>query len=266
MSYGRTAILLGLMIAIFLAVGYFFAGVVGASVGLAVALALNFVAYWYSDKIVLRMYKAKPSHDKTLNDMVERLAKKAGVPKPKAYIIDTDIPNAFATGRSPKHSAVAATKGLLEALSDKEAEGVLAHEMAHIKHHDTLTSTVAATLAGALTWLAYIFYFGSEERNAFSFLLLFILAPLAASLIRLAISRNREYAADRYGASISNPLWLASALEKIESSVKSVRIKGNNATSHLFIVNPFTASDFAGIFSTHPPTQKRVAALRAMKD
>lgn len=264
MSHAKTAMLLGLMAAIFLAVGFFFAGPVGATVGLVIALALNFFSYWYSDKIVLKIYRAKRSDNKKLNEIVSRLAKKAGIPKPKTYVIQTDILNAFATGRSPKHSAVAVTTGLMSRLSSEEIEGVLAHEVAHIKNRDTLTSTVAATIAGALTWLAYIFYFGSDNRNALSFVLLFVLAPLAASLIRLSISRTREYAADRYGASISDPKWLASALEKIEDSVKGVKIRGNAATSHMFIVNPFRGQSLVEIFSTHPPTEKRVAALRAM--
>lgn len=264
MSHAKTAVLLGLLTAIFLAVGFFFAGLAGATIGLIIAVVLNFFSYWYSGKIVLKIYRAKKSDNQKLNETISRLAKKAGIPKPKAYIIPTDLLNAFATGRSPKHAAVAVTTGLINRLSDSETEGVLAHEIAHIKNRDTLTGTVAATIAGALTWLAYIFYFGSDNRNAISFLLLFILAPLSASIIRMAISRSREYAADRYGAEISHPECLASALERIEESVKSVRIRGNAATSHMFIVNPFRGDSFINLFSTHPPTEKRVAALRSM--
>ncbi len=261
----RSALLLGLLTAIFLAVGYIFGGIFGASIGLVVAFATNFVSYWYSDKIVLWMYRAKKLDNKKMDAMIEKLAKKSGIPKPKTYLVDTDVPNAFATGRSPKHSAIAVTRGLTEILDEGEVEGVLAHEMSHIKNRDTLVGTVAATLAGALTWLAYLFYFGDERnRNALSFIFLFVLAPLAASLVRLAISRNREYLADHTGALISNPLKLASALEKISGSVKSKPMKGNASTAHMFIVNPFSGSSFIEMFSTHPPTEKRVAALKAM--
>jgi len=261
----RSTLLLGLLTAIFLAVGYLFGGMFGATIGLVIALATNFISYWYSDKIVLRMYRAKKMDDKKINGIVEKLAKKMGLPKPKTYFIETDVPNAFATGRSPKRSAVAVTKGLMDKLNDEEIEGVLAHEMAHIKNRDTLVSTIAATLAGALTWLAYLFYFGDERnRNALSFIFLFIFAPLAASLIRLAISRNREYLADHTGAMNSNPLKLASALEKISDSVRHKPMKGNTSTAHLFIVNPFSSMSLIELFSTHPPTEKRTAALRAM--
>ena len=159
----RSALLLGLLTAIFLAVGYIFGGVFGASIGLVVAFATNFVSYWYSDKIVLWMYRAKKLDNKKMDAMIEKLAKKSGIPKPKTYFVDTDVPNAFATGRSPKHSAIAVTRGLTEILDEGEVEGVLAHEMSHIKNRDTLVGTVAATLAGALTWLAYIFYFGKGK-------------------------------------------------------------------------------------------------------
>jgi len=261
----RSTLLLGLLTAIFIAIGYIFGGIVGATAGLILAFTMNFFSYWYSDKIVLWMYRARKLDDKKINSMIEKLAKKSGIPKPKTYFVDTDVPNAFATGRSPKHSAVAVTRGLMERLDDDEIEGVLAHEMSHIKNRDTLVSTIAATLAGALTWLAYLFYFGDQRnKNALSFILLFILAPLAASLIRLGISRNREYLADHAGALISSPLKLASALEKISSDVKVKPMKGNNATAHMFIVNPFSGTTMIELFSTHPPTEKRVAALRAM--
>ncbi len=261
----RSALLLGLLTSIFLGVGYLFGGVFGATIGLIIALATNFISYWYSDKIVLWMYRAKKMDDKDINSMIEKLAKKMGIPKPKIYLVDTDVPNAFATGRSPKHSAVTVTRGLVEKLDDAEIEGVLAHELAHIKNRDTLVSTIAATLAGALTWLAYLFYFGKgENRNALSFIFLFLFAPLAASLIRLAISRNREYMADHTGAMISNPLKLASALEKISNSVKHKPMKGSKSTAHMFIVNPFSGTTLIELFSTHPPTEKRVAALKSM--
>ncbi len=262
----RSVLLLGLLTALFLAVGFYLGGAIGATLGLVLAFTMNFVSYWYSDKIVLWIYRAKKLDDKKINAMIEKLAKKAGLPKPATYIVNTDVPNAFATGRNPKHSAIAVTKGLIDKLENDEIEAVLAHEISHIKNRDTLVSTIAATLAGALTWLAYIMYYGDERnRNALSFVLMFVLAPLAASLIRLAITRNREYMADRSGALLSDPLKLASALEKISSSVKGTRARGNAATAHLFIVNPFSSMSMMELFSTHPPTEKRVAILRAMK-
>jgi len=262
-SFIKTTLLLGLLTAIFLAVGFWFGGLFGLTIGLGLALVINFFSYWYSDKIVLWMYKAKPLQDKKINAMVEKLAHKAGIPKPKTYIVEMDVPNAFATGRSPSHSAVAVTKALMETLNDGEIEAVLAHEISHIKNRDTLISTLAAVIAGAISWLAYAFYFGdSENRNALSFVLLFILAPLAASLVRLAISRTREFGADHSGALISDPLKLASALEKI-SGYKS-RAKGNAATSHLFIVNPFSGQSMVALFSTHPPLEERCRRLREM--
>lgn len=262
----RSTILLGLLTALFLAVGFFFAGVFGATLGLVIAFALNIFSYWYSDKIVLWMYRAKKLDNKKINAMVEGLAKKAGIPKPKTYVVNTDMPNAFATGRSPRHSAVAVTKGLVDKLNDGEIEAVLAHEISHIKNRDTLVSTMAATIAGALTWLAYILYFGNERnRNALSFVLMFVLAPLAASLIRLAISRNREYLADHTGALLSDPLKLASALEKISDSVKHAKMKGNPSTAHMFIVNPFSGMSLLEMFSTHPHVEKRISILRSMK-
>ena len=265
----RTALLLGILTGLFLFIGFIFGGILGATIGFSIALVMNFLAYWFSDKFVLKLYRAKRAGNehKKIDAMLERIAKKSGIPKPPLYFVDTDVPNAFATGRSYKHSAVAVTKGLLNKLDDDEIEAVLAHEVSHIKHHDTLVSTMAATLAGALTWMAYMFYFGSEERRSIlSYVLLFILAPLAATLIRLAISRNREYLADLGGAKIADPNKLASALEKISSSVKEKPLtSGNSATSHLFIVNPFAAQDMIKIFSTHPPLEERVKRLRSMK-
>lgn len=262
----RTTMLLGLLTAILLAIGFYFGGIAGMTIGLILAFVINFVSYWYSDKIVLSMYRAKKSDNKSLNEMVEKLAKKAEIPKPKTYIIDTDAPNAFATGRNPKHAAVAVTKGLLEHLNDKEIEGVLAHEISHIKNKDTLIQTIAATIAGAISWLAYLFYFGDERnRSGLSFILLFILAPLAAALVRMAISRNREYLADRTGAMLSDPLGLASALRKISDAAKHIRLRGNNATSHMFIVNPFTSGSLINLFSTHPPVELRIKRLQEMK-
>ncbi len=263
-SFIKTTLLLGLLTAIFLAVGFWFGGIFGLTIGLALALVINLVSYWYSDRIVLRLYRAKPLQDRKINAMVEKLAHRAGIPKPKTYIVEMDVPNAFATGRNPKHSAVAVTKGLTEELNDSEVEAVLAHEISHIKNRDTLISTLAAVIAGAISWLAYAFYFGDgKNRNALSFVLLFVLAPLAASLVRLAISRTREFGADHSGALISDPLKLASALEKISSH--SGKLRGNAATSHLFIVNPFSGQSMLSLFSTHPPVGERCRRLREMK-
>ncbi|MBI4162444.1 MAG: zinc metalloprotease HtpX [Candidatus Aenigmarchaeota archaeon] len=266
MAILRTALLLGTLTAIFLLVGYIFAGIAGATIALVLALLLNFVSYWYSDSFVLKLYKAKKYENKKIQAIIEKIAKKAEIPVPPLYIVDMKVPNAFATGRSPKHSAVAVTKGLMDTLTDEEIEGVLAHEMSHIKNRDTLVSTMAATIAGAISWLAYAFYFSNnEEKSPLSFVFLFILAPFAAMLIQLAVSRSREYGADKTGAMMADPLKLADALEKISASAKSMPIAGNSSTAHLFIINPFRAGALTGLFSTHPSTESRVKILRAMK-
>ena len=272
MSFGfaiRTALLLGILTGLFLLIGFVFGGILGATIGFSIAMIVNFMAYWFSDSFVLKIYRAKKVNTneyKKTDAVLAKLAKKSGIPKPPLYFVDNDVPNAFATGRSHNHSAVAVTRGLLEKLDDDEVEAVLAHEISHIKHRDTLVSTMAATLAGALTWLAYIFYFGNNEnRGIFSYILLFFLAPIAATLIRLSISRNREYLADLGGAKIIDPNKLASALEKISSSVKERPMKGGNtATSHLFIINPFSSSGMVSLFSTHPPVEERIKRLRSM--
>lgn len=268
MGIARLVLLLSLLTALFLGIGYFFAGMTGMALGLVLAFAMNFIAYWYSDSFVLKLYRAKEISEKDYEKLsgFSSIVKKAEIPKPKLYIISTDVPNAFATGRSYKHSAVAVTTGLLSALSKNEVEGVISHELGHIKHRDTLLQTMTATMAGALSWFAYLFAFGdSENRNILSIIALMIFVPLAASMIRMAVSRNREFAADRYGALLSSPAGLASALEKIESFVKTKPIKGNSATSHLFIVNPFSGQNFASLFSTHPATSLRVQRLREMQ-
>jgi heat shock protein HtpX len=270
MSYFlRTAALLGLLFAIFMAVGWLIAGIAGASVAFAAALLLNLLTFWFSDKIVLAIYRAKPLKESHLNRMIAELADKAGIPHPKTYMVESDVPNAFATGRSPSHSAIAVTAGLVNRLTDHEIRGVLGHEIYHIRHRDTLISTMAAVIAGAISWLAYAMYWGGagqrrEGGHAAIALLLFILAPFAATLIRLAISRSREYHADQGGAQISNPLWLAGALEKIEAAATHFRMRGNPSTAHLWIVNPFRADSLIRIFSTHPPTHERVRRLKEM--
>lgn len=273
MGFLRTAALLGLLTGLLLAVGFLFGGMFGMTIALVFAFFLNFISYWYSDRIVLSMYGAKEvskSQEPELHEMVERLAENAKIPKPKVCIINSPNPNAFATGRSPKHSAVAVTTGLMDLLRDDEIEGVLGHELAHIKARDTLTSTMAATIAGAIAYLAQIAWFSlffGQRREGGSLLLLplLILAPLAATLIQLAISRGREFVADKNGAIFcGKPLSLASALEKISTGVRRYPMQGNSATSHLFIVNPFKGSGFTNLFSTHPSIEERIRRLREL--
>lgn len=265
MALFRLVLLLAVLTGLFLAVGFLFAGIGGMTFGLLLALVTNFFAYWYSDKFVLRLYGAKRYDNHKINSMLERIAKKAGIQKPPLYFVNLDVPNAFAIGRNAKHAAVAVTKGLMDKLSDREIEAVLAHEIGHVKNRDTLIATMAATIAGAISWLAYAFYFGNERnRNALSFVFLFLLAPLAATLIRLAISRSRELSADRTGAALSNPLDLASALHKISAYAAAHPLRGNSATSHLFIVNPFAGDSMLKLFSTHPAVEERIARLKEM--
>ena len=267
----NTVLLLGLMTGILLGVGWLFGGVFGMTLALIIAVAINFISYWYSDKIVLRMYKAKPSNDAKLNSMVERLAKEAKIPKPRVYTVPTQVPNAFATGRNRKHAVVAVTDGLM-GLTDDEMEGVLAHELGHIRNNDMLTSAVAATVAGAISYVAQIGYFsmfsGGERDNAniVGLILMVVFAPLAAFLVRMAISRGREYEADRLGAILTkNPDGLASALNKIETMAKEKPLKGSAATSNMWIANPFRRDSFTGLFSSHPPMDKRIRRLQDME-
>ena len=272
MSYLKTFLLLSLLTGIFLFIGFLWAGTFGMTIFFFIALILNFSAYWYSDKIVLRMYNAKEvkkEENPRLHQLVEKLCKRANLPKPKIYRINLPVPNAFATGRDAKHSAIAVSEPLLRSLNEAELEGVLAHEISHIKNKDMLIATLAATLAGAIGYIAqiawYSFFFNERRNENLLFLPLIFLAPLAATLIRLAISRNEEFKADRDGALISKkPLALASALEKISKFVKANPIQGNVATSHLFIVNPFKADSFAKLFSTHPPVEERIKRLKAL--
>lgn len=265
----KTTLLLGLMSALFLAVGGVIGGEQGMVAGFVFAVAMNFASYWWSDKIVLSMYGAQevgPGH--RLYDIVSRLAQKAVLPQPRCYVIPQDSPNAFATGRDPDHAAVAATEGILRILNDDELEGVLAHELSHVKHRDILISSVAATLAAAIMMIARMaMFFGGrrddrEGANPIAMLAMMILAPLAAMLIQAAISRSREYDADAGGASlVGHPEGLVSALQKIEAAAKVVPLDANPATAHLFIVKPFSAQSMMGLFSTHPPTEKRIRAL-----
>ncbi|EAX46522.1 peptidase M48, Ste24p [Thermosinus carboxydivorans Nor1] len=279
----KTAILLAALTGLLLAVGSFFGGTKGMTVMFVVSILMNFFSYWYSDKIVLSMYGAREVTHQEAPDlirMVSALAQKAKIPMPKVYIIDTDVPNAFATGRDPEHGAVAVTTGIMRALNYEELEGVIAHELAHIKNRDTLISTVVATIAGVITmianiaqWTAFLGFGRSndEEGNGIAgiveFIFLVVLAPLAATLIQLGISRSREYQADETGALVSgNPLALASALQKIEYYAQHrVMPEATPATSHLFIVNPFSGGDWlVSLFSTHPTTAQRVARLQEL--
>ncbi len=274
MNTTRTAILLAGLTALFLAVGFMIGGESGMLIALVVAIATNAFAYWNSDKMVLRMYGAQPVDARSAPELwglIEQLTHRAGLPMPKVYLIDTPQPNAFATGRNPENAAVAATTGLLRILNHQELAGVMAHELAHVKNRDTLIMTVTATLAGALSMLAnFGMFFGGNRSennsNGIANLFLIILAPIAAMLVQFAISRTREYGADRMGAEIcGHPLWLASALQKLEAGAKRIANPAadhNPATAHLFIVNPLHARSITSLFSTHPSTEDRVRELR----
>lgn len=277
----KTVFLLALLTALFVFIGRLIGGTSGMVVALMFALVMNLVSYWFSDTIALKMSGAQevsPAEAPELHQMVEQLASYARMPKPRVYIIETDTPNAFATGRDPAHSAVAVTTGILRLLSRDELAGVLAHELAHIRNRDTLIATVVATLAGAITMIAHMaqwaLMFGGlgrqdeEEGNSAASivggLLLVILAPIAATLIQLAISRAREFQADAIGARIlGNPLPLADALERLEAGVRMLPSEVNPATAHLYIVNPLHGG-ISGLFSTHPSTAERVKRLRSM--
>src|SRR5436189_17053 len=261
----KTTLLRGVMSGLFLVVGEAFGGSQGLVIGFFIAVATNFASYWFSDKIVLRMYGASevgPGH--RLYEAVMRLAQRAGLPQPRCYLIPQASPNAFATGRNPKHAAVAATEGILQILNDEELEGVLAHELAHVKHRDILTSSVAATLGAAIMMISrFALFFGGgrrddrESANPIALLATMILAPLAAVMIQAAISRSREYDADAGGSALAgSPMGLVSALKKIEAGSHVVPLDANPATAHMFIVNPFSLSGLMGLFSTHPPTEK----------
>ena len=265
----KTAMLLGLMSALLMGIGQMLGGGQGMIAGFFFAVVMNFGSYWFSDKIVLRMYSAQevgPGH--RLYSTVARLAQRAGLPMPRCYVIPQLSPNAFATGRNPEHAAVAATEGILRILSDDERAGGLAHELAHVKHRDILISSIAATLAAAIMMIArFAMFFGGsrddrEGSNPVALLATIILAPVAAMLIQAAISRSREYDADAGGAAIAGGAnGLVSALRKIESASRQVPLDANPATAHMFIVKPFSAQALLGLFSTHPPTDKRIQAL-----
>ena len=280
MNHMKTFMLLAAMTALFMGVGFLIGGVPGMAIAFVIAAGLNVFSFWNADKIVLKMHGAREATAQDPSPVIRAyvadtmaLAARADMPAPKVYVIDTPQPNAFATGRDPAHAAVAATTGLLGMLTREEVAGVMAHELAHVKNRDTLTMTVTATLAGAVGMLAnFAVFFGPKDEegrsNPIAGLLIMILAPLAASLVQLAISRSREYEADRIGAEIvGNPLWLASALEKIERGARTylnVPAQRNPATAHMFIINPLRGGGQDNLFSTHPSTQNRVAELRAL--
>ncbi|UEM20921.1 zinc metalloprotease HtpX [Skermanella mucosa] len=275
-SYFRTAILLAGMTALFLAIGYLIGGQGGMLMALLFAVGTNLFAYWNSDKMVLRMYGAREVDARSAPQfygMVQQLSQRAGLPMPKVYIIENDQPNAFATGRNPENAAVAATSGLLRRLNHEEVAGVMAHELAHVKNRDTLIMTVTATIAGAVSMLAnFAFFFGGNNRNnplgMVGTLLMVFLAPVAAMIVQTAISRTREYEADRIGAEIcGRPLWLANALVSIQESaarIDNVQAENNPATAHMFIINPLHSRSVDGLFRTHPATEERVRRLRLM--
>lgn len=274
-GYLRTAILLAGLTALFMGVGYLLGGTGGLAVAFLVALAMNAFSYWNSDKVVLSMYRAREVDERTapeFHGMVRDLARNAGLPMPKVYVIDNPQPNAFATGRNPSNAAVAATTGILQTLTREELAGVMAHELAHVKHHDTLIMTVTATIAGAISMLAnFALFFGGNRNNPLGLvgtILMMILAPLAAMLVQTAISRSREYEADRMGAVIcGQPMWLASALNKIAGAARRIpnmAAERNPATAHMFIINPLHGERMDNLFSTHPATENRIARLREL--
>ncbi|MGB8259213.1 MAG: zinc metalloprotease HtpX [Terracidiphilus sp.] len=271
MNVFKTTILLTALTLILVLAGEYFGGINGALIAFAVAAAMNFFSYFYSDKLALSMYRAQPVTREQLPriyEIVERLTGRAGIPMPKIYVIPTESPNAFATGRNPSHASVAVTHGILSLLSDEELEGVLAHELAHVRNRDILTSSIAATLAGAITLLARMaFWFGGGGRRrndgGIGAILMLLLAPFAAMLIQLWVSRTREYEADASGAHMTgNPYALASALEKISAVSRQLPLQASPSSAHMFIVQPLLSGEtFASLFSTHPPMQKRIERL-----
>jgi heat shock protein HtpX len=273
----KTALLLGAMSALLILAGRLIGGQSGLMIAFVMAIVMNVGSYWFSDKIVLRMYKAQqvgPEHP--LHRMTARLAQKASLPMPKVYVIPDMSPNAFATGRNPQHAAVAATEGIMRLLSSDELEGVIAHELAHVKHRDILISTIAATIGATIVYLAHMgqwaaMFGGSRDRegggNPIALLAMAILAPMAAMFIQAAISRQREFGADRGGAQIvGSPMGLANALRKIDAAVHQVPMAdANPATAHMFIIQPFFGGGLSKLFSTHPPTEERVKALMSLR-
>ncbi len=270
----KTVVLLATLSAVFLFLGEALGGSQGLVMGFMFAALTNLGSYWFSDKIVLRMYSAREvGPDHKLYRITARLAQRAGLPMPKVYVIPQESPNAFATGRNPEHAAVAATEGVLRLLSDDELEGVIGHELAHVKHRDILISSIAATLAAAVMMVSrFAMFFGGsrdddrEGSNPLAAIAMIILAPIAAMLIQAAISRSREFDADAGGAAIAgNPMGLVSALRKLELYGKSVPLDASPATAHMFIIKPFSMAGLFSMFSTHPPTEQRIEALEALR-
>lgn len=275
MNIMKTFMLMLLLTLLLVFGGAAIGGQSGMTYALLMAFAMNFITYFFSDKIVLKMYRAQEVNEAdapVLYRIVKRLTQKAGMPMPKVYIIPDDSPNAFATGRNPKHAAVAATQGIMRILSEEELAGVMAHELAHVKHRDILIGTIAATIAGAISYLGHMaFFFGGrndddEGGNPLAGILMMILAPIAAMLIQMAISRSREYAADAGGAQLhGNPLALANALRKLHSGSQAIPMHATPATSHMMIVNPLSGGSMMKLFSTHPPVEERIARLQSMR-
>ena len=275
----KTAMLLALLTAMLVLIGGAVGGQQGMLIAFFMALVMNFVSYWWSDKIVLAMYGAKEISEAQapgLYGMVHRLASKAQIPMPRLYLIPSDQPNAFATGRNPKHAVVAVTEGIMRILDDEELEGVLAHEISHVTNRDVLIGTIAATLAGAITYLAHMAQwaaiFGGGRHNdddspsPIAMILMAVVAPIAALLVQMAVSRSREFQADATGAKLAGRTWgLSKALEKLEMASHQVPMAANPATAHMFIVNPLSGQSLMRLFSTHPPIEERIARLRAMR-
>lgn len=275
----KTAALLGALTALLVLIGGALGGQQGMLVAFFFALVMNFASYWFSDKLVLAMYRAEPIEEAEapgLYRVLRTLATRAGIPMPRVYLIPSQTPNAFATGRNPERAAVAVTQGIMQMLDEHELEGVLAHELAHVKNRDVLIATIAATLAGAITYLAHMAQWAAifggrrddeeEGGGAFGAILMAILAPIAAMLIQLAVSRAREYQADATGARLAGqPLGLAKALEKLHRASQTLPMQASPATAHLFIVNPLSGGAWLTLFSTHPPIEERMARLRAMR-
>ncbi|MCA9364344.1 MAG: zinc metalloprotease HtpX [Candidatus Moranbacteria bacterium] len=272
----KTTLLLGLLTGVLIGAGYWLGGSSGAIIAFAISAAMNIGSYWFSHKIVLSMYNAKEipkEENPRLHAMIENIAMSAQIPKPKLYLIDMPVPNAFATGRNPKHAVVAVTSAIINLLDESELKGVLAHEISHVKNRDILISSVAATIAGALSYIAQFaifsgsFFGGSDEDggNPFGAIVIMLLAPIVATLLHMAVSRSREYLADETGAHlIGDPRGLASALQKLEDFGRNAKLQGDpkhQATAHMFIINPFKASVLMSLFSTHPPTAERIKRL-----
>lgn len=279
MNTMKTFLLMGLLTVLLIFIGGFVGGQNGMFIAFAIALVMNFGSYWFSDKIVLKMYHAaevQQGDNPTLYHMVDELRQRAGLPMPKVYIIPSEQPNAFATGRDPNHAAVAVSQGILRLLSQDELRGVIGHELAHVKHRDILIGTVAATIAGAISMVAnmaqWAFMFGggrsSDDREGghpIAGIVMMIVAPIAAMMIQMAISRSREFLADEGGAQIAgNPLSLANALRRLDTAAHEIPMQASPATAHMFIVNPLTGGGLMKLFSTHPPMEERVARLEAM--